>query len=888
KILIEDSRLVYNDRSIPILIYAEGFNYTGNGDLSKDIFDLYTHLEINSLDLYYANIPYILSKKINADLVTKINTSSLAFIFEKNDLKINQLPVHFTGQFAFLTNGYDMDFKLYSNKTALHDIITALPPEYLKWLDKTDVKGTGTINFSLAGKYIASTSTMPNLSFNMQIRDGYIANDKAPSPVHNLFMNFETTLPSLNPDSLQVDVDSLSFNVDKDDYFNSVIKIHGVNKPHIYAKINTEVDLAKWHKAFGIQPFNAKGRFTFHLLADGKYATGVVPKGLRKTDTVITCFPKFNLRSSLKDGYFKYASLPEAVNNINFDLQAGCPDSNYKHTSLKLENLNATVLNNFVKGYLRIGNAADFPMDADIKTVFHLDDIKKFYPLDGTTLSGDLNANVKIKGKYIPAKKTYPVIAANLNLENAAIKTKYYPHPIENIKVNATISNVDGSVKDMKVTLKPLSFVFEGQPFTINADLQNFADLKYNITSQGTIDVGKVYQVFSRKGYDVTGLIQTNLSLRGRQSDAVAGRYNKLYNSGSLQFKNVALTSELFPKPLIIKTGVFSFNQNKMRFDVFKAKYGQSSIVLNGALSNVINYIMNDKAMLSGNFDLKSDLIVIDEFTAFSESKNTPPKTSKKTTSTASTGVVIVPQNLDLTFTAAAKDIKYQGLDLKDFKGKMAISKGCINLSETGFTLIDAPITMDAKYGSITPKKAYFDYHITAKDFDVKRAYKEVKLFRDLASSASKAAGVISLDYQLSGKLDENMYPVYPSLKGGGTLSIKKVKVAGLKLFNAISSKTNKSEIKDPDLSKVDIKTTIANNIITIERTKMRIAGFRPRFEGKVSFNGDMNLKFRLGLPPLGIIGIPLSVTGNEENPKIKVSKGESTEEPAEKDDDGN
>jgi AsmA protein len=32
-------------------------------------------------------------------------------------------------------------------------------------------------------------------------------------------------------------------------------------------------------------------------------------------------------------------------------------------------------------------------------------------------------------------------------------------------------------------------------------------------------------------------------------------------------------------------------------------------------------------------------------------------------------------------------------------------------------------------------------------------------------------------------------------------------------------------------------------------------------------------MKMRLGLPPLGIIGIPLKVTGTQENPKIKVGK---------------
>jgi AsmA protein len=167
--------------------------------------------------------------------------------------------------------------------------------------------------------------------------------------------------------------------------------------------------------------------------------------------------------------------------------------------------------------------------------------------------------------------------------------------------------------------------------------------------------------------------------------------------------------------------------------------------------------------------------------------------------------------------------------------------------------------------------KQGFDYHLKADSFNIKRAYNEVKLFHDLATSASKTEGIVSLDYKLSGKLNADMQPIYPSLKGGGVLSLQDVNVNGLKLFSAVSKATNKDSVNNPNLKKVDIKTTINNNIITLERTKMKVFGFRPRFEGQVSFDGKLNLTGRLGLPPFGIFGIPFTVIGTEENPQVKL-----------------
>ncbi len=180
----------------------------------------------------------------------------------------------------------------------------------------------------------------------------------------------------------------------------------------------------------------------------------------------------------------------------------------------------------------------------------------------------------------------------------------------------------------------------------------------------------------------------------------------------------------------------------------------------------------------------------------------------------------------------------------------------------------------------MTTEKAVFEYEIKANDFDIKRAYKEVEMFKEMASAAENAEGIVSLDYKIKGRLNQEMLPVYPSLIGGGVLSIKDVKVKGMKMFNAVSSSTDYESIKNRELSKVAIKSTVKNNIVTIERFKFKYAGFRPRIEGTSSLDGKLNIKMRLGLPPFGIIGIPLTVTGTQDKPKVKMgSKGEDIEE---------
>lgn len=235
----------------------------------------------------------------------------------------------------------------------------------------------------------------------------------------------------------------------------------------------------------------------------------------------------------------------------------------------------------------------------------------------------------------------------------------------------------------------------------------------------------------------------------------------------------------------------------------------------------------------------------------------------------------MVPTDLAVGFHADVKRIDYNGLRIDSFAGGVHIDSGALHLDTTAFRLAGANVQMNALYKSLGPQRALFDYRLQAKDFDVQRAYREVKLFHDMVTSAAKAQGIISLDYRLAGRLDGNMRPVYPSLKGGGTLSIRKVKVKGLRLFGEVSKETNR-DVNDPDLSKVDIKTTIANNLINIERTRMKVSAFKLRIEGQTSFDGRLNLHVRVGLPPFGIIGIPVFISGTQENPVVKVSRGKN------------
>ncbi|WP_309842731.1 AsmA-like C-terminal region-containing protein [Chryseobacterium sp. SLBN-27] len=744
-IKLKNWNITYRDHSARVLVDAKGLNYTGRGGLSEDIFDLETDLDIDKLDFSLDRVYYAKQKTLHADLITRINTNALTFVLRKNELRINDLPLKFTGFLSILKDGYNLDVKAASEKTTIRDMISVLPPQYLDWAKDTKIEGKSDLFFNLKGRFSEQQNLKPRLKARLLVRDGFVSNGKAPVPMNHLNMDLNVDLPSLDTNQLEIDLKNLGFDLGPNNSFKAVVKTKGLNEMQVNADIKGAVDLQTLDQALGLK-------------------------------------------------------------------------------------------------------------DIDVR--------------------GLMDTNIKANGIFSLDKKLFPKTNGYLNLKNGWLKTKYYPNPIQNINIVANIINTDGTFKSLGVKLDPFQFNFEGNPVFVNADLQNFEDVLYKVRAKGVLNVGRIYRVFAKKGFDVSGLIMADLSLNGRQSYATKGQYSKLDNKGNLILKNIKATTEFLPKSFFIKEGNFRFENEKMWFSKFLATYGKSDFSLNGYLLNTINYFIERKGTLHGQFTLNSNYVLIDEFMALKNGDNSKKSIEleyAKVENPKSSGVVIIPKNLDVSLQTNIRKVEFKGLALNHLKGQASVEKGQVYLKNTSFDIIGSKMNIDARYQDESPLTANYDVALKVMDFDVQRAYKEIEMVRETATAAKNVKGIVSIDYKLKGDFDRNMKPIYPSLEGGGVVNLRDVEVKNLKMLSAVGDNIGAKAFNNPDMKGVNIETHIKNNLIHVDKFTFKVSILRPSISGTTSFNGLLDLRVRIGILPGGLIGFPIVVTGTHENPKIKI-----------------
>nr|HMQ63723.1 hypothetical protein [Flavilitoribacter sp.] len=665
-IFINHSRLVYHDRSIPLVIRADGFRYEGRGNLADSQFDLQSSLHADSLDFSFDGTAYVQRKRLEADLLTGINTSSLTFRFARNNLLINKLPVDFTGNLSILRDGYDIDLKVISGVTDFGNIFSALPPDYDAWFAGTRFGGQSRITVEMGGSYRAATGQAPDLSVGLWVHDGAIRYQAAPAPLEHVWINGAVQLPGLNPDSIRLAVDTLNFQL-VDGKTEASLLLKGLDRPYIKANIVSNINLRLLDQALGLSNLDLQGYLNLNAHVDGVYRTGQNPDRFRP-DTVITAIPAFRLDADLTDGYFRYADLPLALEQLAGRLQSECASGNPDDLSVSVSGFTAKLGEGQIAADLSV-KSPENRIKAAVKARLQLDDLARAVPMEGYEFAGALVADLTADGIFNPENRSFPAAKGAVQLSGGRIRTPYYPQPIEQVQVNARIQA--DRYDNLSVELQPVSLVFEGQPFQVTADVSNPGNLKYRIQAAGNLDLGRIYQVFTVRGYGITGRLQADLDLKGVASNPLAGR-----NTGLLRVSDLVLRSDDYPAPFLIPKATLRFDQDKAWLDQTLLRYGRNKFNLKGYTRNFIAHSIDGSTLL-GALSVSSPELYVDDFMVFAPAAGAPAPAPA-----SAEGVVQLPTGMDLSLEASVKEIIYGQTRLNDFSGKVTLKDGKLQLEQ--------------------------------------------------------------------------------------------------------------------------------------------------------------------------------------------------------------
>jgi AsmA protein len=573
-----------------------------------------------------------------------------------------------------------------------------------------------------------------------------------------------------------------------------------------------------------------------------------------------------NLEVKIYDGNIKHKSAQQAIENLFVDFKGSLKndyfDINIKKLDFKLDEQKTN------GQIVARGKSDSLYIKSNINTILDLSTLNQSLSVPGYNFKGKLTSNISVDGIYEPKSSKFPKTDSKFKVTDGFLKTAQYPEPIKNIEIEAVIQNNGTNYESASLTVNTFNFSFLDNDFYSSGFFKNFDNPEYLINAKGAIDFTSLNQVITLPISIKQGTINADLNLNGQLQNSLTE--NK--NSGTLEVKGIEITTALLQFPVLIEEGMFSFLNDRMAFSKLNIKHQSSDATMNGYFQNYLDYALMSDGILLGDINLKANKIDITEFFPKEETEQKLDSiVDINSVNEVVNGVMQVPEKIDLTLQTQIDSLKYNLLNITKLSGTLAIKDKTLFLKNSTLNLVDGTAQVDGVYQPIDAKKALFTMNIKAENFNIEKGYNSVAIFKELAPAAAQASGVVSIDYDLSGTLNEEMLPVFNELKGKGTLKAHSIKFDGYKLMGKVSEKSGFETLNNPEVSEIIINSELENNILTLERFKFKVRPFKLRAEGQTSLDGEMSLKLRIGLPPFGLIGIPVVVEGNSDDFDVKV-----------------
>lgn len=552
--------------------------------------------------------------------------------------------------------------------------------------------------------------------------------------------------------------------------------------------------------------------------------------------------PGFNVKLNIKDASFQYPDLPGAVTDIQVDTEVNNPDGDLEKTVVDIRRLHANLGGNPIDVKMLIKGITNAYYKGNIAARINLKTLTTLFPIEGLAMKGDLGLNANIEG--MASDTTLPKMKVLMDMKYGYLKSADFPSAIENLNFTADISNATGRMSDMVMSLKHFHAEIDQQTLEAEAFVKNLDDPNFKVKLVGTLDLAKLAKIYPMEGTEMSGIVKANVATEGVYSQLSAGNYN-MPASGTIEINNLKYKSADLPQGLTISQSKMTVTPAAFELQSYTGTIGKSDLSLTGKLNNYIGYfIKND--LLSGTMTLNSKYLDLNEWMSDEETPTTEAE--------ASTGAEPLPANIAFVFNSNIDKIRYDKMDITNFVGNVELKDQTVYLKENTFKLMGGDFMASGFYAGKTGQNPAFDLNFGIAGLGIQEAYNNLAIVQKYAPVAKQATGKFNTTLGFSGKLTQELDPLYETITGAGFVQLMNAGVKNLPVLQKISAATKLANFDQLNLADSRFDFEIRNGRLHVSPFDIKQGNTTMNIGGSNGIDGSMDYLVKLDMPA-GAVG---------------------------------
>ncbi len=500
--------------------------------------------------------------------------------------------------------------------------------------------------------------------------------------------------------------------------------------------------------------------------------------------------------------------------------------------------------------------------------------IPAIYAKDFQDLKTDGKASLTAFAKGTLTQEQMPQFEVALNVENAMFRYPSLPAGVDGINISATVKNPGGNIDATEVTINPFDFTLAGNPFSLKAIVKTpTSDPDLQATAKGTLDLGKIKDVYPLEDMSLNGTIQADMNLAGKLSYIEKEQYDKMKAEGSIRLNGMRLNMKDLPT-VDIQRSTFSFSPRYLQLSETTVNIGNNDVTLDSRFENYLGYALKGST-LKGSLNISSNHLNLNDFMSTDTTAVQAQATADTTATTSSTGAIRIPENLDFNMQANLKEVLFDKMKLENVNGTLLVKNGTIDMRNLSFNTMGGSITANGAYSAPKASQPHLNAGFDMKNIGFAQAYQELGLVQQLAPIFKGLKGNFSGNLQIDTPLDENMSPVMQKVQGSGNLSTKDLSLSGVKFIDQVADIVKKPSMKEIEVKDLNLGFEIKDGRVNTQPFDLKLGDYTMNLSGSTGLDQTIDYTGKITLPSGGIgsaLGtVDMTIGGTFTSPKVGI-----------------
>lgn len=492
---------------------------------------------------------------------------------------------------------------------------------------------------------------------------------------------------------------------------------------------------------------------------------------------------------------------------------------------------------------------------------------------EGLKTDGQAKLGAYVKGSLI-GDSIVPEFNVELDVKDAMFQYPSLPAGVSRINVAANVSNPGGSLDRTVVKVAPLSFVMANNPFSVSATLSTpMSDMQFDVAAKGVLDLGKVKEIYPLEEMALNGVVNADMSIKGRMSSIERGMYDKIAASGNVRLADMLLAMDGMPD-IEIKKSLLSFTPRYLQLDETVVMIGDNDLTVDSRFENYMGYLLKGST-IKGNLNVRSNSFNLNDFMA-DDTAVADETEAVSAPDTAALAVIRVPENIDFVMNANFKELAFGNFTFRNVSGNLDIDEGKVDMKNLSLETMGGKVVVNGFYKAPADVQPEFNASLKLSDIVFAQAYKELGVVQKMAPIFGGITGAFSGEMKINTKLDETMSPELHSLEGSGLLTTKDVSLDGVTVIQQVADILKKPELKKTNVKDVRVEFTISDGRVITKPFDVKLGDCRMNVSGSTGLDQTIDYVGKITIPEsLGGVSrlgtVDMTIEGKFNSPKVKV-----------------